>query len=291
MTTIIDGRKISKEILAEIKKEVSFLPFQPVFCDVLVGDDPVPLQYVNMKKRKAEEIGIHFHEAFFPADITAENLIKEIKALNKIPNMCGVIIQLPLPENLNQNQQEILDAVDPNLDVDCLSTISGEKFYAGDIHLGFPTALACMALLDSLNLDLKDPPRLGEAGKKIAVLGQGKLVGKPVAALFNFRHLNPEIIRSKTENKEEILKQADIIISGMGQGKYIKGDMIKKDAVIIDAGTSESNAGIVGDVDLESIDGIASFVSPVPGGVGPMTVAMLLQNVLKVAKEKIKSQV
>lgn len=287
MTTIIDGKKISKEILDEIKKEVSSLPFQPVFCDVLVGDDPVSRQYVNMKKHTAEEIGIRFHEAFFPSDITTENLVKEIKVLNKIPNMCGIIIQLPLPENLNQD--EVLNAVDSRLDVDCLNAVTSEKFYNGDLSLGFPTALSCMYLLDFINLNLKD--------KKIVVLGRGKLVGKPVSALLKFRGLNHIIITSKTparnaygiaiaggENKEEILKEADIIISGMGKGQYIKGNMIKNGAVIIDAGTSESNSGIVGDVDLESVKDVAGFVSPVPGGVGPMTVAMLFRNILKVAK-------
>jgi len=282
MTTIIDGRKISKEILEEVKKEINSLPFQPVFCDVLVGDNPVSVQYVNIKKHKAEEIGIRFHEAFFSIDIKTEDLVNKIKELNKIPNMCGIIVQLPLPENLDQ--KEVLDAVDPRLDVDCLGTIASDKFYNGDLHLGFPTALACVALLDSLNLDLKNPPRLGETGKKIVIMGQGKLVGKPVSALLNFRNLNVKILRSKTKRKEEILKEADIIISGMGKGKYIKGDMIKDGAVIIDAGSSEINSGIVGDVDLESVKGIASFVSPVPGGVGPMTVAMLFRNVLKVAK-------
>ncbi len=278
MTTIIDGRKLSKEVLAEIKKEVSTLPFQPVFCDILVGNDPVSAQYVKMKKRKAEDLGIHFHEANLPENITAEELKKEIKKINKIPNMCGVIVQLPLPSYLSDHQQEILDAVDPHLDVDCLSTIASDKFYQGDISLAFPTALACMYLLDSIKLDLKT--------KKIVVLGQGKLVGKPVAALFHFRELKVEIITRKTESKEKIIKEADVIVSGMGHGQYLKGDMIKKGAVIVDAGTSESNAGIVGDVDLESIKGIAGYVSPVPGGVGPMTVAMLFSNVLKVAKIK-----
>ena len=115
-------------------------------------------------------------------------------------------------------------------------------------------------------------------------MGQGELVGKPVTALLKFRGLNPKIITRKTEDKENLIKQADVIISGMGNGKYITGNMIKKGAVLIDAGTSESNAGILGDVDLESVKSIASFVSPVPGGVGPVTVAMLLQNVLRVAQ-------
>ena len=276
MTTIINGRKISKEILDEIKKEVALLPFQPVFCDILVGDDPVSLQYVNMKKNKAEEIGVRFHKAFFPASINTEDLIKEIKMINKIPNMCGIIIQLPLPENLNQ--EEILNAVDPSLDVDCLGSFASEQFYKGDFIFGFPTALACIALLDSINLNMKN--------KKIVILGRGRLVGKPVAALLKFRNLTPQIISSQTENREELLKEADIIISGMGKGKYLKGNMIKKGAIIIDAGTSESNASIVGDVDLESVNTIADFISPVPGGVGPMTIAMLFSNVLKIAISK-----
>lgn len=265
---------MSKEILEEIKKEVASLLFQPVFCDVLVGKDPASCQYVNMKKHTAEELGIRFHKAFFPASITTDDLIKEIKILNEIPNMCGIIVQLPLPQNLNQ--EEILNAVDPKLDVDCLNVITSEKFYNGDLYLGFPAALACIFLLDSINLNLKD--------KKIVVLGQGKLVGKPVSALLHFRGLKPEIISSQTKNKEEILKKADVIISGIGKGQYIKGDTIKEGATIIDAGTSELNSGIVGDVDLESVKGVASFISPVPGGVGPMTIAMLFRNVLKVAK-------
>jgi methylenetetrahydrofolate dehydrogenase (NADP+)/methenyltetrahydrofolate cyclohydrolase len=227
-----------------------------------------------MKGRMAEDLGIRFHEAFFPADITTEDLVNKIKVINKIPNMCGVIVQLPLPESLDH--EAVLNAVDSHLDVDCLSATTSEKFYSGDLFLGFPTALACMYLLDSVAPNLN--------GKKIAVMGWGKLVGKPIAAILAFRGLTPEIVRSKTERKEEILKEADVVIAGMGKGKYIKGNMIKEGAIIIDAGTSESNSGIVGDVDLESITGVASFVSPVPGGVGPMTVAMLFRNVLKVAQ-------
>jgi len=280
--TIIDGKKIRDEILSKVKTEVSTLSFKPVFCDVLVGNDPASLQYVQMKGRMAESVGISFHKADFPVSITTSELIEEIKILNKIPNMCGIIVQLPLPIHIDR--QAVLDAIDPSLDVDCLGTVASEKFYSGENAVGFPTALACMALLDSLNLDL--------VGKKIIVLGQGLLVGKPVAALLQFRNLFPEIVRSKTENKEELVKQADIIISGIGKGKYITGNMIKQGAILIDAGTSEDNGSldtkrsIVGDVDLESVKDIAGYVSPVPGGVGPVTVAMLLNNVLTVAKRR-----
>lgn len=272
---IIDGKKLSQEILSNIKKEVESLHFQPIFCDVLVGEDKVSMQYVDMKMRRANAVGIAFHKAHFPESITTEELIKEIQILNKIPNMCGVILQLPLPDTIDTRLA--LDAVDPDLDVDCLGTLSSMKFYDGDTSLGFPTAFACIELLKTLDVDLK--------GKNIVVLGQGNLVGKPVTALFRFMNLSPVVVDSKTENKEEIIKQADIIISAIGQEKYIKGDMVKSGVVLIDAGASESGFGIVGDVDMASMDGVEGYLSPVPGGVGPVTVAMLLANVLSVAKK------
>lgn len=277
---IIDGKKMRDEILKKVKMEIKALSFKPVFCDVLVGEDPVSAQYVRMKARTAESVGIKFQYASFPSSITTEDLIKEIEILNKVQNMCGIIIQLPLPEHIDR--QMVLDSIDPKLDVDCLGIVASGKFYSGGNTVGFPTAFACMVLLNSLNLNLKN--------KKIIVLGQGLLVGKPVAALLQFRGFNPIVIRSKTENKEELIKQADIIISGIGKGKYITGNMIKQGVILIDAGTSEDNGSldtqrtIVGDVDFESVRNIAGYVSPVPGGVGPVTVAMLLNNVLTVAK-------
>jgi methylenetetrahydrofolate dehydrogenase (NADP+)/methenyltetrahydrofolate cyclohydrolase len=190
--------------------------------------------------------------------------------------MCGIIVQLPLPKTLDR--KKILDAIDPKLDVDCLGADASEKFYSGSTASGSPAALACMELLDSINLNLK--------GKKIVVLGQGDLVGKPVSALLKFRGFSSTIITSKSLNKKKLIKQADIVISGIGKGRYITGDMIKKGAILIDAGTSESGNSIVGDIDFKSVKNIASFVSPVPGGVGPVTVAMLFNNVLNVAKNK-----
>jgi methylenetetrahydrofolate dehydrogenase (NADP+)/methenyltetrahydrofolate cyclohydrolase len=282
---LIDGKKIRDEILEKVKYGVNKLTFKPIFCDVLVGDDKVSAQYVQMKGRTAETVGIAFHTANFSSSISTNELIKEIEVLNKMPNMCGIIIQLPLPEHIDR--QAVLDAIDSKLDVDCLGAIASQKFYNNydaKNDLVFPTALACMAVLDSLNLGLNKPPRLGEAGKKIVVLGQGMLVGKPVTALLRSRNLSSVSIYSKTEKKEELIKDADIIISGLGKGGYITGDLIKKGAILIDAGTFETEGGIIGDVDLESVKDIAGYVSPVPGGVGPVTVAMLLNNVLTVAK-------
>ncbi|KKQ87862.1 MAG: Bifunctional protein FolD [Parcubacteria group bacterium GW2011_GWF2_38_8] len=273
---IIDGKKIRDEILEKVKREIASLPFQPIFCDVLVGEDPSSIQYVRMKAKTAESVGIKFHNASFPAGVNTKDLINEIKILNKMPNMCGIIVQLPLPAALDR--RAVLDAIDPELDVDSLGTVASEKFYNNSVTAGFPTALACMKLLNSIDVDLKD--------KKIIVLGRGELVGRPVAALLKFQGFSPVIVSSQTENKETLIKQADVIISGIGKSKFITGNMIKKDAVLIDAGTSESEGGIVGDIDFDSVKDTAGFISPVPGGVGPVTVAMLFNNVLKVAKQK-----
>ncbi|MFA6000438.1 MAG: bifunctional 5,10-methylenetetrahydrofolate dehydrogenase/5,10-methenyltetrahydrofolate cyclohydrolase, partial [Candidatus Paceibacterota bacterium] len=241
-----------------------------------VGEDPVSVQYVKMKARMAGSVGIKFQNAFFPSSITTEELLKEIENLNKVENMCGIISQLPLPEHIDKRLA--LDAIDARLDVDCLGTSASTNFYNGDFSLGFPTALACLYLLDSLDLDLKN--------KNIVIIGKGELVGRPVKKLLEARNLATFVVDSKTteEEKAKVLQEADVIISATGQGKMLTGNMVKRGAVLIDAGTSESNAGIVGDIDLESISDVAGYVSPVPGGVGPVTVAILLQNVLKVAK-------
>jgi len=276
--TIIDGKKIRDRILAQIKKDIISLSFQPIFCDVLVGKNPSSVQYVQMKAETAKSVGIKFIHANFPSSITTNNLIKEIKVLNNTKNMCGIIVQLPLPENIDR--RKILNSIDPKLDVDCLGAVASDKFYSGSTAVEFPTALACMTLLNSLNINLQ--------GKKIVVIGRGELVGKPVASLLVSRGFYPDIVGSATVNKEKIIKQADVIISGMGRGKYITGDMVKKGVVLIDAGTSESEGGIIGDADLDSVANVASFVSPVPGGVGPVTVAMLLKNVLTVAQSLAK---
>lgn len=273
---IIDGKKIRQEILEELKEEVGKLSFVPIFCDILVGSDPVSAQYVNMKAKTAESVGIKFHRAEFPSDISTDDLIGEIKQINSIENMCGLIVQLPLPEGIDR--EKVLNAVDPRVDVDCLGEKAKNIFYGGDTSLGYPTALACMKIIDSLEVDL--------SSKNIVVFGQGMLVGKPVKYLLEQRGLQVFTITRKTENKKELFKNADLIIAATGQGKYITGDMIKEGAIIIDAGTSESDSGIVGDVDLDSVKDIAGYVSPVPGGVGPVTVAMLLSNVIKVAKNK-----
>ena len=273
---IIDGKKIRNEILEQLKEKVETLPFQPIFCDIIVGDDPVSHSYVKIKEKTAESIGIKFRKIEFANSATTEEIIEEINNLNNVPYMCGIIVQLPLPPQINTDK--VLDAIDSKLDVDCLGQVASENFYNNQNEMGYPTALACAHLIDEVCKELKD--------KKVVIVGQGRLVGKPVAHLLRSRGLDVSIINSKTENKKEIIERSDVVISGVGRGKFITRDMVKSGAIIIDAGTSEENGSIVGDVDFKDMSDIDGFITPSPGGVGPVTVAMLLENVLKVAKNK-----
>lgn len=274
---LIDGKKIRDRILEKIKRDVKSLSFQPVFTDILVGEDPVSLKYVNMKAKMAEENGIFFRKAFFPVDISEEDLIKEIQKINKEENMCGVIVQLPLPDKFNK--KNILDSVSPFLDVDCLGEEASRQFYFSEnSFLSFPTALACLEVFNETGESLKD--------KNVVIFGYGELVGRPLERLLLKEGIYPSIIKSDTLHKEEILKKADVVFCGVGKPKILKGEFLKKGVVLIDAGTFEVDGSLVGDVDLDSVKDKASFVSPVPGGVGPVTVAMLLSNIIKVAKNK-----
>lgn len=272
---IIDGRKIKEEILNKLKSEVETLPFPPIFCDILVGEDPVSSSYVRIKGKAAESVGIKFKTINFPSNTTTEQVIEEIENLNRVPHMCGIIVQLPLPPHINT--LAVLNSINPDLDVDCLGEYNNTNFYDNKGTLGYPTALACIKLLESLSLDLKD--------KKIVVIGQGKLVGKPVAHLLKNRGFSVDVINSKTENTASLIKEADVLISATGRGKFVTGEMVKTGVVIIDAGTSEENGSVVGDVDIESMEDKASFITPTPGGVGPVTVAILLENVINKAKK------
>jgi methylenetetrahydrofolate dehydrogenase (NADP+)/methenyltetrahydrofolate cyclohydrolase len=271
---IIDGKKIAADILADVKKQVSELSFQPVFCDILVGDDPASAQYVGMKARSAEKVGIKFRHAHYPSNITTEELVVEIKKIGQEPDIRGLIVQLPLPKSLNRDA--VLNAIDPKIDVDCTGKVNTDLFYKGSAQIIFPTAVAVLATLESTKQNLK--------GKKILVLGQGILVGKPVSFLLKQKGYDVQTANDKTKNTNELLKQADVVISAVGKPKFITGDKIKTGAIVIDAGTSESEGGISGDVDFDSVKNIAGFISPVPGGVGPITVAKLMENVLIASK-------
>jgi methylenetetrahydrofolate dehydrogenase (NADP+)/methenyltetrahydrofolate cyclohydrolase len=275
---IIDGRKIRDQILVDLKSRIASLSFKPVFCDVLVGDNSASTQYVKMKEKTAEALGIKTYPAVFSESITTEDLITEIQKIAQVSNMSGLIIQLPLPSHIDTKR--VLNSVPQEIDVDSISITSSEKFYSNEPVFVFPTAAAVMEIIDSLNININD--------KKIVMVGKGMLVGLPVAHLLKNKGASVFSIDSSTENLRDVLHDADLVISATGQAGLIKGEMLKQGVVIIDAGTSESNGGISGDVDRPSVENIASALSPVPGGVGPVTVAMLMQNVVISAERKIK---
>ncbi|MFA7315417.1 MAG: bifunctional 5,10-methylenetetrahydrofolate dehydrogenase/5,10-methenyltetrahydrofolate cyclohydrolase [Candidatus Paceibacterota bacterium] len=279
-TKIIDGKKIRDELLQDIKNEVEKLPFVPVFCDILVGEDTVSASYVRIKAKTAESVGIKFRTAEFPSSVTTEELIAEIEALNRVPHMCGIIIQLPLPSHIDK--EAVLDAIDPSVDVDCLGARAQALFYNNEPVFSFPTARASMKILD------ESVPEL--SGKKIVILGQGMLVGRPVTHLLRTRGYDVETITSVTENPKEILRSADVVISAIGKANFLTADMIQEGAIIIDAGTSEEDGAVVGDVDTNSVMNVAGMLTPSPGGVGPVTVAMLLSNVLLCAQKRNESR-
>lgn len=273
---LIDGKQIAAEILSSLKARVNALTFSPIFCDVLIGHNPVSASYVNLKAKKANEIGVEFLSQEMPENTTTDQLISKIRELNSKKNMCGLIVQLPLPQHIDTKL--VISNIDPRIDVDCLTPRNRARFYGEDsVYLVPPTAAAVMEVLNSIPIDLNN--------QTIAVVGQGELVGKPVTECLRKLPVRVLTADKDTVNIEYIIKQADIIISGTGNAGLVVPSMVKNGAILIDAGTSETSSGIAGDISKEAYE-MASYVSPVPGGVGPVTVSMLLANVVTVAERQ-----
>lgn len=273
---IIDGKQISQELLSGLQSRITQLSFKPLLCDVVVGDDPVSLSYVRIKQRIAEASGLAFALVHLPVEATTAEVITAIQIMERRDELSGLIVQLPLPSSVDTD--EIVAAINPQIDVDLLNPQSSFSFYSGEDGLIPPTAGAIMHILDSLDLDFND--------MQFAVLGQGMLVGKPVAYLLEQRGYTVDRITESTSDADTLLRKADIIISGVGKSGLLTADQVKEGVIIIDAGTSESAGSIAGDVHFESVAPKARGITPVPGGVGPVTVAKLIENVVIVAERK-----
>lgn len=271
---IIDGRDIAKGILAGLKQRVAQLKFIPKMIDVVVGDDPVTDSYVSIKSKRAREIGIDFEVRKFASDISQEDLQQEIMKLNHEPNVCGVLVQLPLPEHISK--QFVLDAIDSLIDVDVITTENIGRVFAGSLKQMPPTAGAILHILKSLHVDL--------VGLNVLVIGAGDLVGRPVSFLLMKEQATVTVANAQTRNLKALCAGVDVIVSGAGVPGLVKAGMVGPNHIVIDAGTAESGSGIVGDVDFETVSQVAQAVTPVPGGVGPVTVAMLLKNVVENAE-------
>jgi len=287
----IDGKKISALILAELDKEIQKLSFKPKLIDILIGEDPVSESYVRIKAKRSDEIGLDFQVLNLPEKISQLELTTKITELQKTEeNLAGLIIQLPMPEHLHK--QEILDLISPDLDVDVVTSINLGKLFTGQEYFIPATAGAILAVLDDClaNFSESGLSKPSLAGKKVLVVGAGDLVGKPITFLLLQRNATVIVANSSTTNLSELGQQCDIIISGAGVPNLIKAEMVKPGAIVIDAGTAESAGGISGDVDFDAVYQKAAFISPVPGGLGPVTVAMLLKNTVLAAQKCELSQ-
>lgn len=271
---IIDGKKIAAEIRAEIQKRVSVLSGRkPGLAFILVGNDKASETYVRMKTRACDEVGFYSQNIVLDASITEEELLKQVYALNEDPKIDGILIQQPFPSGINT--QKIIEAVSPDKDVDGFHPLNIGKMLLGDTS-GFVscTPLGIITLLDRTKISVE--------GKHVVIVGRSNIVGKPLAALLMQkapnRNATVTVAHSKTENLKEICKSADILIAAMGKPKFITADMVADNAVVIDVGINRVDNTLVGDVDFDGAMPKASYITPVPGGVGPMTIATLLAN-------------
>lgn len=276
MTQIMDGKALSEKIYERIKTEVSKLEKKPTLAVIITSDNEAGKIYVRNKKRACENTGINSITVEFDETVSAEEFLSKIDELNKNPEVDAIMVQLPIPRHLDT--EKILNSISPEKDADGLHYINAGKLFTGQI----PNSVACtpkgiIRILDEYGINVE--------GKHAVVIGRSNLVGKPIAQLLMQKNATVTHIHSKSKNIEFFTKNADIIVVATGKPKMLKGDMVKEGVVIIDVGISRVDGKLSGDVDFDSVAPKASFITPVPKGVGPMTVAMLIQNTLELSKQ------
>lgn len=275
MATILDGRALSAKILDNLAKEISKYDKKPSLAVILVGNDDASELYVGMKQKKAQKLGINSSVIRFPENTDEKTLLTKIDELNNDKTVDAILVQMPVPKQIDP--KHVYEAISPKKDVDGFSPEN-----VGKLSLGIePYAAACtpkgiIALLDEYNVEID--------GKNAVIIGRSDIVGKPMAQLLLQRNATVTICHSHTKNLEEITKTADILISAVGKSKLIKKKMIKNKSVIVDVGVSKVDGKTVGDVDFEAVLNDASFITPCIGGVGPMTIATLMQNTFDLFK-------
>ncbi len=274
---IIDGTAIAAVIREGLAQKVKELKesrgITPGLAVVIVGDNPASRVYVNMKKKACAELGIYSEEHALPGDTPEEELISLVKRLNDDPNIHGILVQLPLPDHIDE--QKVIEAISPYKDVDGFHPVN-----VGRLMIGTPSLVSCtpagiMELLDRTGIELQ--------GKHAVVVGRSNIVGKPAAILLLRKNATVTVCHSRTANLKEICRQADVLVAAVGKPRLITGDMVKPGAVVIDVGVSRVDGKLVGDVDVDSVGEVASYMTLVKGGVGPMTITMLLANTVEAA--------
>ena len=272
MTVILDGKSLANKIIEELKNKTQSLTVKPRLAVLLVGDNPASQIYVRNKQKKADYIGFESIVIPLPKEATEDNILEHIYILNEDTNINAILVQLPLQEG--SNQKRIIEAIDPIKDVDGFTSYNFGRLALGYKPYVYPcTPKGIIRLLQEYNIEL--------TGKNILVIGRSNIVGKPVSLMLQQKNATVTMANSYTVNLKEIAKQADIIISAIGKPKFITKDYIKDDAIVIDVGINRTENGLCGDVNFENVMKKTSFITPVPGGIGPMTIAMLMENTLE----------
>ncbi len=277
MTIILDGKKTAEKIIENIKAITASLSKKPKLAVILAGNNPASQIYVKNKQKKAEYIGFDSIVIPMPEDVTEENILEHIYILNEDTNINAILVQLPLPEHINQKR--IIEAIDPIKDVDGFTSYNFGRLALGYTPYAFPcTPKGIIKLLNEYNIDVE--------GKTVTVLGRSNIVGKPVSFLLQRKNATVIMANSYTKDLKELTRKSDIIISAVGKPKFLTEDYFKNNAIIVDVGINRTDDGLCGDVDYNSAIKKASFITPVPGGIGPMTIAMLMENTLELYKHQ-----
>ena len=280
MAEIINGKELAKNIRLELKNEVSKLKEKgiiPKLAVIMVGDDKASKVYVKNKSKACEEIGIEYEEFLLDENISMEELLNLIEKLNNRKDINGILLQSPIPKNLNID--EAFNKIHCKKDVDGFNPVNVGKLVIGQDSFISCTPYGVIKMLENYNIPIE--------GKNVVIIGRSNIVGKPLMQCLLKKNATVTICHSKTKNISEITKKADILVAALGKAKFVTKEMVKDGAVVIDVGINRDESGkLVGDVDFEEAEKIASFITPVPGGVGPMTIAMLMSNVVKACKEQ-----
>lgn len=276
---ILDGKTLANKIKAQAKIEVEQLKSKgiiPGLAVILVGNNPASQVYVNMKTKACEEVGIYSINHRMPEEINEKDLLYVIDMLNQNPLVNAILVQLPLPSKINE--EKVIEAIDPKKDVDGFHPYNMGRLLRGQPFIFPCTPYGIMKLFEEYKIELK--------AKDVCVVGAGTITGKPMSYMLLNENATVQICHVYTKNLKEKTKSADIIISATGKAHLIKADMVKEGAIVVDVGIAKVNDKIVGDVDFENVSKIASFITPVPGGVGPMTIAMLISNTVFLSKQQ-----
>ncbi|HEX3025778.1 MAG TPA: bifunctional methylenetetrahydrofolate dehydrogenase/methenyltetrahydrofolate cyclohydrolase FolD [Clostridia bacterium] len=275
---ILDGKAIAAGVKARVAGEtekLKTLGIVPGLAVVIVGNDPASRVYVNNKRRDCEQVGITSYEYAMPEETTQEELLSLVHKLNEDRTVNGILVQLPLPKHLDE--KSVINSINPAKDVDAFHPVNVGRIMIGDFDFLPCTPAGVMEMLDSAGIDPK--------GRECVVIGRSNIVGKPMGMLLLHRHGTVTICHSRTKNLREVTQRADILVAAVGKANFVTADMVKEGAVVIDVGMNKKPDGkLTGDVDYENVCQKASYISPVPGGVGPMTRAMLLVNTIRAAK-------